>query len=94
MDAHGFSFKRQFIVSALTNTISMIKRFLLRNWVIVGVCPYLVAMGCGRWLTAQSENGTVEPAGNMALAGVLVAGAHARDAQSQDSRIVYLPGIR
>jgi len=66
MGVHGFSFKRQFIVSVPTDTIFMIKRFLLRNWVIVDVCPNLVAMGCGRWLTAQLENGTVEAVGNMA----------------------------
>ena len=92
MGVRGFSFKRQFIVSALTNTISMIKRFLLRNWVIAGAYPNLAAMGCGRWLTAQFENGTVEPPGNMATPGVLVAGTRVMDARSRDSQIVYLRG--
>ena len=61
---------------------------------IVDVCPNLVAEGYGRRLTAQLEDGTVEAVGNMAQIGALVAGVHARDAQSQDFRTVYLHGIR
>jgi hypothetical protein len=72
----------------------MIKRSLLRHLAIKAVYSNSVVKACGRVLIARSENGTAAPLGNLEIIGVLAAGTHARDALSQDFRIVYLHGIR